>query len=337
MLWVMMFVGKNWVSLLHCLDVPIIIKSVLCILSQVYYLSSSQSKSPSCVRERFVCVVYKYMYSWVLYAYKWWYNLWFWIRELSGWHTEKNSSGPSTEPWGTQPNKGTTFEKQFMIFIDWNPLFKNELIHVSAVPDMSYQLDRCLKMQIYLMVLVLWYFLCACLVICRCELSEWNCLCADWKTLNKRSQVYWTFNRLPTTFYNTLDMNDILEIGIYLFKWLAGKDGFLRSGFWWACLKWEGITSELSYQFIILVITEIRVWRQDFSRYLRIGSHSQDLFGDDKISLAISVSEADLNTVQLENQYHNRYSTSVGCCSNGFGEEYGRSQNDMTEKYVFWN
>ena len=80
MLWVMMFVGKKWVSLLHCLDVPIIIKSVLCILSQVYYLSSSQSKSPSCVRERFVCVVYKYMYSWVLYAYKWWYNLWFWIR-----------------------------------------------------------------------------------------------------------------------------------------------------------------------------------------------------------------------------------------------------------------
>ena len=243
----------------------------------------------------------------------------------------ENSSGPSTEPWGTQPNKGTTFEKQFMIFIDWNPLFKNELIHVSAVPDMSYQLDRCLKMQINLMVLVLWYFLCPCLVICRCELSEWNCLCADWKTLNKRSQVYWTFNRLPTTFYNTLDMNDILEIGIYLFKWLAGKDGFLRSGFWWACLKWEGITSELSYQFIILVITEIRVWRQDFSRHLRIGSHSQDLFGDDKISLAISVSEADLNNVQLENQYHNRYSTSVGCCSNGFGD-WKRNVATITSK-----
>jgi len=41
------------------------------------------------------------------------------------------------------------------------------------------------------------------------------------------------------------------------------------------------------------------VSRQDFSRNVVIGSSSQDLLGDDKISLETSVSDAGLNTVQL--------------------------------------
>jgi len=90
---------------------------------------------------------------------------------------------------------------------------------------------------------------------------------------------------------------------------LAGKDDFLRREFTWACLKWEGNTPELSDTFIIMVIGTISMWRQDFSRNLGIGSSSQDLLGDDKISLATSVSEAGLNTVkggvQLENHNYN--------------------------------
>ena len=37
------------------------------------------------------------------------------------------------------------------------------------------------------------------------------------------------------------------------------------------------------------------MWRPDFSRNVGIGSRSQDLLGDDKISLETSVSEVDLN------------------------------------------
>ena len=40
---------------------------------------------------------------------------------------------------GTPQNKGTAFEKHFLIFIDWNLFIKNERIQVSAVPDMPYQ------------------------------------------------------------------------------------------------------------------------------------------------------------------------------------------------------
>ena len=79
---------------------------------------------------------------------------------------------------------------------------------------------------------------------------------------------------------------------------MAGKDGFVRRGVTWTCLKWEGNTPELSDKFIILVIGTISVWRQDISRNVGIVSSSQDLLGDNKISLETLVSEAGLNTVQ---------------------------------------
>ena len=39
----------------------------------------------------------------------------------------------------TPQNKGTAFEKHFLIFIDSNLFIKNERIQVSGVPDMPYQ------------------------------------------------------------------------------------------------------------------------------------------------------------------------------------------------------
>ena len=63
--------------------------------------------------------------------------------------------------------------------------------------------------------------------------------------------------------------------------------------------KWEWNTLELSDKFIILVIGIISVWRKYFSRNVGIGSNSQDVLGDDKISLTTSVSEAGLNTVRV--------------------------------------
>ena len=44
----------------------------------------SQWQSPSCVKDRSAYVVDKAMYTWVSSAYKWWSNLWQYIRELSG-------------------------------------------------------------------------------------------------------------------------------------------------------------------------------------------------------------------------------------------------------------
>jgi len=84
-----------------------------------------------------------------------------------------------------------------------------------------------------------------------------------------------------------------------MFRSLAGNDGFLRRGIIWVCLKWEGNIPELSDKYIILVIRTISVWRDDFSRTVGIRSSSRDLLRDDKISLATSVSEAGLNTVQV--------------------------------------
>ena len=49
-------------------------------------------------------------------------------------------------------------------------------------------------------------------------------------------------------------------------------------------------------EFIISVIGTISV-KTSFSRHIGIRSSSQDLLGDDKISLLISVSETGLNTV----------------------------------------
>ena len=40
------------------------------------------------------------------------------------------------------------------------------------------------------------------------------------------------------------------------------------------------------------------MWKQDFSRNIRIGSSSQDSLEEDKISLETSVMDAGLNTVQ---------------------------------------
>jgi len=65
-------------------------------------------------------------------------------------------------------------------------------------------------------------------------------------------------------------MNDRLEISVWLFRSLAGKDDFLRRGFIWACLKLEGNTQELSEKCTILVAGPNSVRRQDFSRNLGI-------------------------------------------------------------------
>jgi len=146
MLRLMMFVGKKWVSLLRCLDVPIMIKYVLLTLSLsllfVIQREISLRQSPSWLRERSVSTVYKDMYTWVSPAYKWWSNLWLWIRELSRVVYGVNNSDPRTEPWGTLQNKGTAFEKHFLIFIDWSLFIKNERIQVRAGPDMPYQSER---------------------------------------------------------------------------------------------------------------------------------------------------------------------------------------------------
>jgi len=106
--------------------------------SLLFVIQISLRQSRSCLRERSVSAVDKDMYTWVSSAYKWWSNLWLWIRELSG-VLYRINTGPRTEPWGTLQNMGTASEKPFPIFIDWNLFIKNELIQVSAVPDMSYQ------------------------------------------------------------------------------------------------------------------------------------------------------------------------------------------------------
>jgi len=86
MLWQTMFVGKKWASLLRCLDVPIMMKSVLLALSIsllfVIQPDIPLRQSTSCLRERSVSAVDKDMYTWVSSAYKWWSNLWLWISEL---------------------------------------------------------------------------------------------------------------------------------------------------------------------------------------------------------------------------------------------------------------
>jgi len=53
------------------------------------------------------------------------------------------------------------------------------------------------------------------------------------------------------------------------------------------------------------------MWRQDFSRNVGIGWGSQDLLGNDKISLETSVSDAGLNTEQQKNQNYN-YNQNLG-------------------------
>ena len=109
------------------LNVPIMMKSALLALSLsllfVIQPEISLRQSPSCLKERSVSAVDEDMYSWVLSTYKWWSNWWLWISELSG---VGNNSGPRTESWGTLENKGTAFEKHFLIFIDWKLFIKNE-------------------------------------------------------------------------------------------------------------------------------------------------------------------------------------------------------------------
>jgi len=99
------------------------------------------------------------------------------------------------------------------------------------------------------------------------------------------------------SFYKTLDMKEISKIGHWLLMSLTGKDYFLTRAIIWACLTWEENTAKFGDTIFILVTGTIRVWRQDFSRNVRIGSSLQDLLGDDKISLETSASEAGLNTM----------------------------------------
>jgi len=65
---------EKLVSLLRCLDVPIMIKSVLLTLNlnQLFVIQPEISlrQSPSCVREIYVSAVDKDMYTWVSSAYK---------------------------------------------------------------------------------------------------------------------------------------------------------------------------------------------------------------------------------------------------------------------------
>ena len=78
---------------LRYLDVPIMMKPVLLAssLSLLFVIQPEISlrQSPSCLRERSVSAVDKYMYTWMSSAYKSWSNLWLWIRELT-----VNSNGP---------------------------------------------------------------------------------------------------------------------------------------------------------------------------------------------------------------------------------------------------
>ena len=119
MLWLRMGVGQKRISLLRCLDAPIIMKSVLFALNLnlLFVIQPEISRqSPSCLRERSVSAVDKDMYTWISSGNKWWPNLSLWIRELSGVVYRVNSCGPRTEPWGTQQNKGTVYENKVSYF-----------------------------------------------------------------------------------------------------------------------------------------------------------------------------------------------------------------------------
>jgi len=121
-------------------------KSVL-----LYCLSPSRRQLPICTSERSASAVAEEMFTWVSSAYKWWSNFWLWIRQH-----RVNSSCPRTEPWGTPENKGTAFEKQFLIL-----LIETFLSRMSC--DLEQNNQWCKKLQINLIVLVLWPFLCSCL------------------------------------------------------------------------------------------------------------------------------------------------------------------------------
>ena len=143
MLWLKMGVGKDkQVSFLQCLYVPITVKCVMSGLSLSRLFVNQPQIRDRCIRERSVCAVDRDIYTWVSFAYKWWYHLWLWIRELTGVVYEINSSSPRTESWETPQNKGSSSEKQFLIYMSWTLFVTNERIQVSAVLDMSYQSER---------------------------------------------------------------------------------------------------------------------------------------------------------------------------------------------------
>ena len=123
MLWLRMSVGKKQVRLLRSLNVPIIMIYILSAfsLSLLFVIRPhiSMRYSPSYVRERSVPAAYKYMYTCVWSAYKWWSNLLLWIRKLSGVVYIVNISGPRTESWGTPQNMGITTEN-VLIFIEYD-------------------------------------------------------------------------------------------------------------------------------------------------------------------------------------------------------------------------
>ena len=117
-----MGVGKKWVSLSGSITMNLFPLSLSLLFVTQPKISLRQS--PSCLRERWVSAVDKDMFTWVLSAYKWWSNLWLWIRELSSVVYRVNSNGLWMEPWGKPQNMGTASEKQFLNFIDWDLFFK---------------------------------------------------------------------------------------------------------------------------------------------------------------------------------------------------------------------
>ena len=74
MIYLTMFVGKKRVSLLRFLDVPIMMISILLVMSLsllfVIQAEISLRQSPSCLREISVYAVDKGVYTWVSSAYK---------------------------------------------------------------------------------------------------------------------------------------------------------------------------------------------------------------------------------------------------------------------------
>jgi len=180
MLWLKMFVGKKWVSLLCCLDAAVMMKSVLLALS-LSLLFDIQSEillrqSPSGVREIYVFAVNKVMHTWVSSAYNWWPNLWLWIRERNAVLQLQNSSSPITAKLGNCLWK-TVLYLYWLKPMCYEWADSSECCDRYAIPIKESRLRReqnnqCFqKLQIKLTVLVLWLFLCPCLVMCRCELS----------------------------------------------------------------------------------------------------------------------------------------------------------------------
>ena len=124
--------------MLRCLDVPIMMKSVLLAfylhLLFVIQPEISLRQSSSCFREGSVTVVDKDMYTWVSSAYNWWSNWWMWMSELSDLVYRVNSSGPRTEPWGTLYSINTGNDNSPSTETVWKHLLRYDVIHARGIP-----------------------------------------------------------------------------------------------------------------------------------------------------------------------------------------------------------